>query len=413
MRYNEFVIKVLHFADLHLGIENYGRLDPQTGLSTRLVDFLRAFDSLVAFAAEEAVDLIIFAGDAFKTRDPSPTHQREFARRIRHLAHTLRIPTFLLVGNHDLPNVVEHAHAIEIFQTLNVENVWVARRPGVYRIDTRHGVVQIVALPWITRSTLLAREEFKNLSLDEINERMLNKLENLIQGPAGLISELNPALPTILVAHGTVQGAIYGSERNIMLGRDLVLPLSLIRHPAFDYVALGHIHKHQCLVEDPPVVYCGSLERIDFGEAEESKGFVLVDLAKGKVNWRFVPVDARRFVAIRVRADGENPTRQVLDAIAAHPIQDAVVRLTIQTTPQANPKLDDVAIRRALAPAFYIAAITREVERPTRLRLGTQESIEALTPLQLLERYLITRQVAPERISVLLRYAQQLLAAEE
>lgn len=407
------MIKVLHFADLHLGIENYGRLDPQTGLSTRLVDFLRAFDSLVDFAAKEAVDLVIFAGDAFKTRDPSPTHQREFARRIRHLAHVLRIPTFLLVGNHDLPNVAGHAHAIEIFQTLDVENVWVARRPGIHRIDTRHGVVQIVALPWVTRSALLAREEFKNLSLDEIHQLMLSKLENLIQGPAGLVSELDSALPTILVAHGTVQGAVYGSERNIMLGRDLVLPLSLMRHPAFDYVALGHIHKHQCLAEDPPIVYCGSLERIDFGEAEERKGFVLVELDRGKAQWRFVPVNARRFITLHVRADGEDPTRQVLNAIAAHPIQDAVVRLTIQTTPQANAKLDDVAIRRALAPAFHIAAITREVERPIRLRLGSQESIEALTPLQLLERYLITRQMAPERIAVLLRYAQQLMAAEE
>lgn len=407
------MIKVLHFADLHLGIENYGRLDPQTGLSTRLVDFLRAFDSLVDFAAKEAVDLVIFAGDAFKTRDPSPTHQREFARRIRHLAHVLRIPTFLLVGNHDLPNVAGHAHAIEIFQTLDVENVWVARRPGIHRIDTRHGVVQIIALPWVTRSALLAREEFKNLSLDEIHQLMLSKLENLIQGPAGLVSELDSALPTILVAHGTVQGAVYGSERNIMLGRDLVLPLSLMRHPAFDYVALGHIHKHQCLAEDPPIVYCGSLERIDFGEAEERKGFVLVELDRGKAQWRFVPVNARRFITLHVRADGEDPTRQVLNAIAAHPIQDAVVRLTIQTTPQANAKLDDVAIRRALAPAFHIAAITREVERPIRLRLGSQESIEALTPLQLLERHLITRQMAPERIAVLLRYAQQLMAAEE
>ncbi|MCS7222645.1 MAG: exonuclease SbcCD subunit D [Anaerolineae bacterium] len=409
----EYMIRVLHFADLHLGIENYGRLDPQTGLSTRLVDFLRAFDSLVDFAAKEAVDLVIFAGDAFKTRDPSPTHQREFARRIHHLAHVLHIPTFLLVGNHDLPNIAGHAHAIEIFQTLNVENVWVARRPGIYRIDTRHGIAQIVALPWITRSALLAREEFKNLSLEEIHQLMLNKLENLIQGPAGLVSELDPALPTILVAHGTVQGAVYGSERNIMLGRDLVLPLSLMRHPAFDYVALGHIHKHQCLAEDPPIVYCGSLERIDFGEAEENKGFVLVELDKGRARWRFVPVNARQFITIHVRVDGENPTQQVLEAITAHPIQDAVVRLTIQTTPQANAKLDDAAIRRALAPAFHIAAITREVERPTRLRLGSQESIEALTPLQLLERYLITRQMAPERIAVLLRYARQLMAAEE
>ncbi len=407
------MIKMLHFGDLHLGVENYGRLDPQTGLSTRLTDFLRSFDRLVEFAAEEAVDLVVFAGDAFKTRDPSPTYQREFARRIHRLARELKIPTFLLVGNHDLPNAAGRAHAIEIFDTLEIENVWVARRPGVFTIETRHGPVQIVAIPWITRSSLLTREEYKGLNLDEIYQLMLNKLENLMFSEAGLVNQLDSTIPTVLVAHGTVQGAVYGSERSVMLGRDLIFPPSLVRHPAFDYVALGHIHKHQCLFDDPPVVYCGSMERIDFGEAKERKGFVLVHLEKGRAEWRFVPVNARRFVTIRVQADGEHPTQQVLDAIAEHPIADAVVRLIIQTTPEAEPLLDEGAIRQALDPAFYIAAITREVERPVRLRLGSQESIEALTPRQLLERYFIARQLPPERIEQLLRYADEIMTPAE
>ncbi|MCD6289049.1 MAG: exonuclease SbcCD subunit D [Anaerolineae bacterium] len=406
------MIKLLHFADLHLGIENYGRLDPQSGLSTRLVDFLRAFDELVDRAAEEAVDLVIFAGDAFKTRDPSPTYQREFARRIRRLSHDLGIPTFLLAGNHDLPNAAGRAHAIEIFDTLEVENVWVARRPEIYRIDTRHGSVQLLALPWVVRSSLLTRDEYKNLNLEEIHQLMLDKLHNLILGEEGLISRIDPDLPTVMVAHGTVQGAVYGSERNVMLGRDLVLPASLVRHPAFDYVALGHIHKHQCLFDDPPVVYSGSLERIDFGEEKEPKGFVIVDLEKGRATWRFIPVRARRFISIRVRADGDDPTQQVLDAIASHPIRDAVVRLIIQTTIEAEPRLDDTAIRRALAPAFYVAAISRDVERPARLRLGSQESIEALTPPEMLRRYLVARQVPPERVDLLLRYARELFVLD-
>ncbi len=403
------MIKLLHFADLHLGMENYGRLDPQTGLSTRLVDFLRVFDHLVEFAEAEAVDLVIFAGDAFKTRDPSPTYQREFARRIHRLARELGIPTFLLVGNHDLPNAASRAHAIEIFDTLEVENVLVARRPDTYRVDTKNGPVQIVALPWVTRSALLTRDEYKNLNLEEIHQLMLDKLDRALLGDGGLVSRLDPALPTVLVAHGTVHGAVYGSERSVMLGRDLVLPLSLVRHQAFDYVALGHIHKHQCLCDDPPVVYSGSLERIDFGEASERKGFILVELEKGHADWRFVPVNARRFIAIDVRADGEDPTQQVLNAIAQHPIADAIVRLTIHTTAEVEARLDDAAIRQALAPAFYVAAISREVKRPSRLRLGSQESIETLTPREILERYLIARQTPPERIEQLLRYADEIL----
>ena len=110
-------MRILHFADLHLGVETYGKTDPQTGLSTRLLDFLRALDELVDYAVAERVDLVLFCGDAYKSREPSQTHQREFARRIRRLVDA-GIPVFLLVGNHDLPAAVSRATSLEIFDTL-------------------------------------------------------------------------------------------------------------------------------------------------------------------------------------------------------------------------------------------------------------------------------------------------------
>ncbi len=122
-------MKIIHFADLHLGVENYGRIDPATGLSSRLNDFLAAFDELVDYALAEKVDLVLFCGDAYKTREPTQTQQREFARRINRLA-TADIPVFLLTGNHDMPNAIGRATATEIFDTLAVKNVYVANRPG-------------------------------------------------------------------------------------------------------------------------------------------------------------------------------------------------------------------------------------------------------------------------------------------
>src|SRR5215217_7931976 len=97
-------MKLLHFADLHLGVENYGRIDTQTGLSSRLGDFLHRLDDVVDYAIAERMDAVLFAGDAFKTRDPNPTVQRAFAERIRRLSRAT-IPTILLIGNHDLPSV--------------------------------------------------------------------------------------------------------------------------------------------------------------------------------------------------------------------------------------------------------------------------------------------------------------------
>src|SRR4051812_41556572 len=101
-------MKLIHTADIHIGMENYGRLDPATGLSSRLGDFLKAFDKMVDYAVSDKAGYFIFSGDAFKTREPTPTHLREFAKRIRKLAKA-GIEVVLLVGNHDTSNATGKA----------------------------------------------------------------------------------------------------------------------------------------------------------------------------------------------------------------------------------------------------------------------------------------------------------------
>src|SRR5512137_2728059 len=128
-------MKIVHFADLHLGVENYGHINPENGLSSRLEDFLAALDELVDYALAQKVDLVLFCGDAYKTREPTQTQQREFARRINRLA-SAGIAVFILVGNHDMPNAIGRATATEIFDTLAVKNVTVAGKPGTHQIET-------------------------------------------------------------------------------------------------------------------------------------------------------------------------------------------------------------------------------------------------------------------------------------
>jgi exonuclease SbcD len=413
-------MKILHFADLHLGVENYGRINPETGLSTRLEDFLSALDKLVDYAIDSKVDLVLFCGDAYRSREPTQTQQREFARRINRLA-TGGIPVFLLIGNHDLPNAIGRATSTEIFDTLAVKNVYVSNRPEVFTIPTQSGKVQIVSLPWLRRSALLTREETKNLTFEQINQKMGQILTDVIAAKA---RELDPELPSILAAHVWVTGANVreGSEKLMVIGQEHTLLLSSVAQPAFDYIALGHIHRHQVLQEKPPVVYAGSLERLDFSEADDDKGFYLVEIGereeggKRAVSFEFHPVAGRRFLTIDVNIAPEDagPTATVLGAIAEREdeVKDAVVQLTIHLPAELEGELRDGEIRDALKGAHYLT-IARDIKRESRLRLGGVTA-EEITPLDALKTYLQSRKgLSPERARLLLDYGQGLISQQK
>jgi len=400
------MIKLLHFSDLHLGVENYGRLDPQTGLSTRIGDFLRSLDLVVDHALSQDVDLVVFCGDAYQSVHPSPTNQREFAKRIRRLSEA-KIPVLLLIGNHDLPLAAGRAASTEIFSTLDVPNVVVATTVESHLMKTKRGAVQVVTVPWPVRSHLLAKAQFRGKSTDEVNDELEKSVTALVRRE---IDGLDPYLPTVLAAHVTVFGAetSYGGQASVFLGRDVIIPNSLLADRAFDYVALGHIHKHQVVRQaDPPVVYSGSIERIDFGEEKEEKGFVLVELDKGRTGFRFAPLPVRDFLTIDVKADGPDPTAQVLEAIANHDLDEKVVRLIVRTSADKEPLLNEAEIFGALSGAFHVAALIKDVERPVRLRIG-ERNYEEMTTREILETYLKVKQVPRQRAQVLLRYAEQL-----
>jgi exonuclease SbcD len=409
-------MKIIHFADLHLGVETYGRIDPATGLSTRLNDFLAVFDEMVDYALKNKVDLVLFCGDAYKSREPTQTQQREFARRISRLA-TAGIPVLLLTGNHDLPNAIGRATATEIFNTLAVKNVYVASKPETHKINTADGIVQIVAIPWLRRSALLANEDTKNLNMEQLNQRMQEALTEVISQKA---NELDTALPAILAAHVSVGSAKAGSESMMSIGQEPILLLSSVALPAFDYVALGHIHKQQVLKENPPIVYAGSLERIDFGEENDAKGFYVVEIQTGKggkrkVFYEFHPVNARRFLTISldIKDEEPDPTATILSAIKSQQesVKDAIVRLNISLPASLEGQLRNNDIKDALKDTQDFT-IARDIQRESRQRLGPN-SPEEITPLEALKAYLEMQKISTERQKTLLEYGEKLLKEHE
>jgi exonuclease SbcD len=164
------------------------------------------------------------------------------------------------------------------------------------------------------------------------------------------------------------------------------------------------------LGESPPLVYPGSLQRIDFSEENDEKGYFVVDIDSGRaVSFHFQPVNARRFVTIKVEV-GEyetDPTQVVADAIARHDVKDAVVRVLISIPEQLSPMLKEGEVRRALQDAHTVAAVSRDVAREHRLRMPIS-SAEALEPLEALKKYLELKK--PDMpVETLLEYGQRLI----
>jgi exonuclease SbcD len=403
----------MHFADAHFGVETYGKADPETGLNSRLMDFRRSLDFAIDKALEVGVHLALFAGDAYKSRDPNQTQQREFASCIRKLTDA-GVPVVMVTGNHDVPNSRARANAIEIYRTLGVQNVYILSKPDIIRIETSAGPIQIAAMPFLIRSSLLSREDCKDKTITEITDMMVAKYCEYIDY---LARQLEPAIPSVLLGHFWIKNARTSSTQSYFNAAEPEVLVSAVANPAFDYIAMGHLHKFQDLNKgsNPPVVYAGSIDRTDFGERNEEKGWVLVELEKGSVSYDFVSVPARRFVEIEVDADVEDPTEKILKAIDPDDIRDAIVKLLYHIPQDKLALVREAEVREALAPAFLVVSITKDVVRDSQAQRNKLLT-ESMDPIKALDMYFDTRDDTRKRKDDLMSYARPIieeLIAEE
>ncbi len=406
-----FMLKILHLSDIHLGSGfTHGKINPETGLNTRLEDFVATLAQCLDRAISEPVDLVLFGGDAFPDATPPPYIQQAFARQFRRLVDA-EIPAVLLVGNHDQHSQGAGGASLCIYRTLGVPNVIVGDRLETHRISTRNGDIQVITLPWLTRSTLLTRPETEGLSMSEVGHLLLDRLRVALEGE---IRKLDPTVPTVLLAHLMADAANYGAERFLAVGKGFTIPLSLLIRDAFDYVALGHVHRHQILCENPPIVYPGSLDRVDFSEEHEEKGFMRVDLARGSARIEFCPLSVRPFRTIELDlSESSDPQTELLNAIEAASIVDAVVRLTYQLRSEQLDYLDEAEIHQRLSCAHTYTIRPELISQLSRSRLPELGIGVAIEPLDALRAYLDNREDLRDLADPILEAAEGLLAQEE
>ncbi|AFY30835.1 exonuclease subunit SbcD [Calothrix sp. PCC 7507] len=404
------MIKILHLSDIHMGSGfSHGRMNPVTGLNTRLEDFVNTLARCIDRAIAEPVDLVIFGGDAFPDATPPPYVQGAFAAQFRRLVDA-DIPTVLLVGNHDQHSQGQGGASLNIYRTLGVPGFVVGDTLTTHQISTRNGLVQVITLPWLTRSTLMTRQETEGLSMAEVNQLLTQRLQVVLEGE---VRRLDANVPTVLLAHLMADNATLGAEKFLAVGKGFTLPLSLLTRPCFDYVALGHVHRHQNLNKsnNPPVIYPGSIERVDFSEEKEDKGYVMVELERGKADWEFCPLPVRTFRTIEVDiSKADDPQAALMKAIAKYDIQDAVVRLIYKLRSEQLDLIDNTSLHTALTAAHTYSIQPELLSQLARPRIPELSASSSIDPMDALKTYLNNREDLKDIAASMLEAAQKLLA---
>lgn len=403
-------IKLIHVSDIHFGSgEGHGKLNPKSGLNVRFEDFSTALARTVDYTLESNADIFLFSGDAYKNASPEPVYQQAFARQLKRLS-LAKIPTILLVGNHDQILKGGASHSMSVFQSLEVPGVTVLETPQLLTLKTKHGKLQLIGMPHVTRHLLMTHEKYSEFSAKEIDRVLVKHVAEIL---SDFYDQLDPKLPSVLTAHMMTDNARAGAEQELMVAYSMTFPLEILIDQRLDYVALGHVHGHQILRKEKPLIaYAGSLERVDFSEENEDKGFLEVDIERGSASLAFHSISPRPFITIeKDLRQAENPSDELFAFAKARAKDGAVFRIKYKIQQNRLPELDEDRIRASL-PELLSLRFKPELifnERPRRMPEINEKAV--LQPLHALEQYL--SQSAPENKDALMERARKLIAKTE
>lgn len=267
-------MRVLHTADWHLG-KKLGRFE-------RYAEMGQFVDWLVEVCEQRSVDLVLIAGDLFDTPSP-PNRAVSLATEALHRLTGLGAQVVAIAGNHDSADYFENLNRFSELHGVHL----VGRPPrspkeGVHRIQTRSGPAAVACCPYLREHAIV------NFFQDS-GQRYGAYKDRLAQVLSALDRELANHLDCVrlLMGHLAVDGAVLGlinsggqprGERVLTIGNTYVMSGQQLPRVA-QYTALGHIHSAQRVVAPGPTRYSGSPLALDFGERDDRKQVVLVDVA--------------------------------------------------------------------------------------------------------------------------------------
>lgn len=399
-------IQIIHVSDIHFGSgESHGRLNPETGLNTRLEDFVSALKKVVDYSIEHDVDVFLFSGDAYKNASPEPIYQKLFARELKRLSEA-GIKTILVVGNHDQILRSTQSHSMSVFQSLEVAGMLAVEKPVFEIIDTKGGAFQLIGLPHVTRHNLMSMEKYSGFTGAQLDDVLVHHVSDLLRS---YYQELDPSIPTVVTAHMSLDRALAGIEEELLVGYTLTFPSDMFIDKRVDYVAMGHIHKQQVIrSENPAIVYAGSLERVDFGEEKEDKGFIHVHLERQKTTFEFKSIGPRPFITVDVDVTkSDDPTSVIVKRVLNEVVKGCVLRVRYKINQDQVLSVDESVIYHSARECMSVRVQPDVVPEHARGRLPQLTESSVTSPIRALETYL--DEVAPERKERLVERAKDVM----
>lgn len=154
---------------------------------------------------------------------------------------------------------------------------------------------------------------------------------------------------------------------------------------------LGHIHTPQLISEVPPAFYCGSIDRVDFGERNEIKGMTLIDTNKEGKKYSFIPLKIRPMKQIEITDDW-------LKDKSSFAVKDTIVKVIVHTTKDKAKQYKEPQIRHALISAYKVKSIIFDIKSEAIVRDRTIN--ESLSPLKAFQEYAKKKRLASTIVSL-------------
>lgn len=298
-------MEICCIADIHIGVKSYSSIDPKTHFYTRELEALNNLQYVINKCLEKSIPILVIAGDIYHNSKPSPNLQNE-VNKILYSASERGLYILILDGNHDLIKQVDSVSVLRSVSTFKVPNIIQTSNFLDQELTINNETIRFIFLP--TYTTTLQVKELLDQHLPENN---------------------NYSHPVIVIGHFTTQGAQLNDW--LIAENEEYIDINIFNNRNINYIVLGHLHKPQILKKsDPLIFYTGSLQRTDFNEENQEKGYWIINTLENKYD--FKPIDTQKFYTIKldITEDIQSSTLDYIKQnINTDKLINAIVRILI------------------------------------------------------------------------------------